>query len=150
LEGHDCNLVLLTFVREKSGLVLRLLIEKKDSDPALGSGVDLKLCSSVSRKLDAALEADDFIGKAFFLEVSSPGIERPLTCEDDFKRFAGREVRIKTSKALDGKKKFQGLLLGVNSSSIKISLAKEKEIDIPFELVGKANLVFDPKRSKRK
>lgn len=151
VKRHGCDLVTLTFIREKPGWVLRLMVEKSGSDPAVGSGVDLQLCSSISRELGELIETQNLIDKAFVLEVSSPGIERPLTCEADFVRFANRVAKIKTRQAVDGKKKFQGKLLGADSSMVRVELnGGKKVVEIPHDLIAKANLVFDPSMLKTK
>ena len=89
LDRMDLTLVQGTFCRERSGKVLRLLIERRDATPEKGSGVDLGLCASVSQEIGTQLDATDAIEEAYTLEVSSPGIERPLVRNSDFVRFRG-------------------------------------------------------------
>lgn len=149
VERYGCDLVQLSFAREKPGWVLRVLIEKAGSDPATGSGVDHQMCSGVSRELGDLIESEDLIDKAFVLEVSSPGIERPLEKVEDFQKFANREARIKTKHVIDGRKRFQGKLLGADSSCVRIAMNSGKKIvEIPHESIAKANLVFDTKLVK--
>ncbi len=148
LERHACELVHATLRVERGGLVLRLLVEKSGSDPDSGSGVDHRLLSSVSRDLGARLEVEEAIERAYTLEVSSPGVERPLTKDQDFVRFAGRPARVKTREPIDGRRAFQGVLEGIEGTEVIVSCEKNR-YRIPRGLIKKANLVFDPKRSNR-
>lgn len=148
LERHACELVDSTMRVERGGLVLRLFIEKCGADPDSGSGVDHRLLSSVSRELGGALEVEDIIERAYTLEVSSPGIERPLVKEQDFIRFSGRPVRIKTREPIDGRRAFTGVLEGIEGADVTVGCEKNR-YRIPMRLIKKANLVFDPKRSNR-
>lgn len=143
LERFGCGLVLGTFRREKGGRVLRLLIERIDADVDRGSGVDVKLCSSVSRDVGAALDVEDVIDGNYTLEVSSPGIERPLVQPSDFDRFKGRLATVQTRKAMEGRRRFKGTLSGLRQGAILITVAKGEEVAIPWENVKKANLVFE-------
>jgi ribosome maturation factor RimP len=141
---YDCEIVQLTFAREKPGWVLRLLVEKKDSDPFVGSGIDHGICSGISRELGELLEGDEVIDRHFVLEVSSPGIERPLTCLEDYRRFCGRRVKLRTSDAVDGKKKFIGKLEDVRDDVVFLKTdAGKKMVGIDYNLIARANLVFD-------
>jgi ribosome maturation factor RimP len=147
VKSSGFDLVLLSFEREKSGLVLRLLIEKSGCDPLVDSGVDLKSCSAISRQFGELLEAGDLIDKQYTLEVSSPGIERPLTCPQDFVRFSGRKVKIRTRAPIDGKKRFTGILEKADETIVRVKLDPgSKTVDIPMELITRANLVYIPKR----
>lgn len=148
---YDCEIVQLLFVREKSGWVLRLLIEKSGSDPFAGSGIDHRICSGISRELGELLEGDEVIDKHFILEVSSPGIERPLTGIEDFRRFEKRRVKIKTSSVVAGKKKFVGTIDKVGDDVVFLTTdSGKKEVQIAYDQIAKANLVFDTKSLKKK
>ncbi|MBN2343957.1 MAG: ribosome maturation factor RimP [Deltaproteobacteria bacterium] len=149
----DCDIVQLMFVREKPGWVLRLLIEKSGSDPFVGSGIDHSICSGISRELGELLEGDEVIDKHFVLEVSSPGIERPLTTLDDYRRFVKRRVKVKTNTPVNGKKKFTGLIDGVDGEVVRLKTDHGKtlvDVDIAFEKIAKANLIFDSKMLEKK
>ena len=150
VERHGCDLVQLTLRNEKQGRVLRLLIEKKGSDPFTGCGVDHAVCASISRDLSDALEVEGPIDGAFTLEVSSPGIERPLVSPEDYTRFAGRPVTIKTSRAHEGRKRFKGTLEGSKDGMVTLRLEGGGNAKVPFDLISKANLVFDPKAIETK
>lgn len=150
LERYGCDLVLGTFQTEQSGWVLRLLIERKGADPDAGAGVDLKLCSSVSRDLSAELDVEETIDRPYTLEVSSPGVERPLVRREDYERFSGREIKLKTVRAVEGRRTFRGLLGGVSNGAVRLSGADGGTIEVPLKLVEKANLVFEPKGFRSK
>ncbi|MBN2528373.1 MAG: ribosome maturation factor RimP [Deltaproteobacteria bacterium] len=142
---YDCEIVQLTFVREKPGWVLRLLVEKSGSDPFVSSGIDHEICSGISREFGELLEVGEVIDKHFVLEVSSPGIERPLTCLDDFRRFLSRRVKLKTRDAIDGKNKFTGTIQEVRHEVVflKTDAGKKTVVEINYDLITRANLVFD-------
>jgi ribosome maturation factor RimP len=146
LERHGCELVLATLRREGAGLTLRLLVEKRGSDPAVGSGVDHRLLASASRDLSAALDAADVIASAYNLEVSSPGVERPLVKTGDFVRFRGREVSISTRKPVNGHRRLRGVLGPVSGDELSIELEDGAVARVARGDVVRANLVFDPDR----
>jgi ribosome maturation factor RimP len=148
LDRYETDLVLGTFRREKSGQVLRLLIERRGSDPATGSGVDVFLCAAVSRDVGAALDVEETFLDAYTLEVSSAGIERPLVRLEDFERFAGRKATIKTRRAIEGRKKLTGVLDDPRGEEIVITLGGGKSISVPYEAVAKAHLVFEMNKGR--
>lgn len=144
---HGYSLVLASFVREQPGWVLRVLVEKIGSDPMTGSGVDHAVCARISHQLGDLIEAENLIDKAFVLEVSSPGIERPLVTPADYERFKGREARFKLRDAVDNRRKVQGVILDANAERVRIESGKSKTVvELPFAIIQKANLVFNPPR----
>lgn len=148
---YGCDIVQLAFVRENSGWILRLLIEKPDSDPLVSSGVDHDICSGISREFGELLEGDEVIDKHFILEVSSPGIERPLTKIEDFGRFIDRQVKIKMRSSVDGKRKMTGVIVGAENGVVNLKLdGGKKNIQVRYEQIAKANLVFDVRTLKKK
>lgn len=107
-------------------------------------GVDHELCANVSRAVSDALDKLDFIEPAYNLEVSSPGLERPLTRPADFQRFAGEPVAVKLFAPRDGKKEFAGTLLGYAAGEgVKLKLDKSGE-EVSFDMadIARAHLVF--------
>ena len=126
------ELVEVQFRREQSGWVLRLIIDKQD-------GVSLDDCVAVSREVGQLLDIDDFIEQSYNLEVSSPGLERPLKSMADFQRFMGRKARIKTIEPIDGEQVFIGRISQVEGESIVLVVGR-KEKTIPFSQVAKARL----------
>src|SRR5258708_2117053 len=103
-------------------------------------GVSLEDCSAVSRMIEAALDAGDFIPHAYTLEVSSPGLERGLFSLKDFERFAGHKVKVKTSLDVGGRKSFGGKIVGIEDGEIVLEDRTQGTIRIPYEVVSKSNL----------
>ena len=143
LDRHSCDLVQATLRQEQQGRVLRLMVEKRGSDPLEGSGVNHALCASISRDMGTLLEAEDFMGDEFVLEVSSPGIERPLIDPVDFERFKGHKAMIKTRQTIDRAKRFTGVISDADQNRVCVELTNGTKTEIPFESITKANLVFD-------
>ena len=100
------ELVEVQFRRESHGWVLRIFIDKE-------GGVTIDDCTVVSRDISTWLDVEDLIEHAFHLEVSSPGLERPLKKMEDFKRFAGRKVRVKIKEPREERRVFTGILASV-------------------------------------
>jgi ribosome maturation factor RimP len=141
----DCAVVQLTFVREKPGWVLRILVEKNGSDPMIGSGVDLEVCSTISHRVGDIIETDGLIEKAHVLEVSSPGVERPLIRPADFIRFSGRTARFKLREPIQNRKRLQAEILNCDEERVRVLFGKNRAVlEIPYNMIAKANLVFDP------
>ena len=130
-EGYE--LVLVEFQAEARGKILRLYLDK-------AGGFGLEDCVYVSRQLsdlfDVALED---VGP-YQLEVSSPGIDRPLGKESDFNRFKGEKAKIKTRRPVAGRKNFTGVLLGIKDGVVHMSI-DEDSVAIPYNQIQKARLV---------
>jgi len=103
LPSMDLELVEIQYRQEGEGWVLRLFLDGPD-------GISIDKCSKVSRELSFFLDVEDLIPHAFNLEVSSPGLERPLRSMADFKRFVGKKARIKLRHPIEGQKVFIGLI----------------------------------------
>lgn len=135
------ELVDLEFKREGRTWALRLFIDKP-------GGVTLDDCAEVSREVSAILEVEDPIASAYRLEVSSPGIDRPLKTAADFERFAGQPVKLKTRSLLDPddrghrRKTFAGELLGLDDGMVRLRQSDRRggDIAIALEEIDKANL----------
>lgn len=127
------ELVEVEFRREAPGWVLRLYIDRP-------GGVTLDDCQRVSEELGDHLDVADVIDHPYHLEVSSPGLDRPLTREADFLRFAGREARIGTREAVDGRKSFRGRLAGLEADRVLLDLPEGARVAIPRDLILKARL----------
>ncbi len=135
VEGTELELVDVEYVKEPSGWILRVFIDKPE-------GVDLEDCRQVSEALDQRLDEADPIPGPYFLEVSSPGLERPLKKRSDFERFAGRKVKIRTYSAFNGRKRFEAVLAGLQGDNVVLEWEGET-IEIPLELIAKANLALE-------
>ncbi|ANI77055.1 MULTISPECIES: ribosome maturation protein RimP [Sphingobium] len=99
-------------------------------------------CATISRRLSDVLDEADPIEEAYRLEVSSPGIDRPLTRLHDFMEWAGHEAKIATTETVAGRKSFRGLLNGVEGEEIQFKDNKAGDVMIPFATVGEAKLVL--------
>ena len=132
LEELGLELVEVQFRREQSGWVLRLIIDKQ-------GGVNLEDCTAVSRELSQLLDIEDFIDQAYNLEVSSPGLDRPLKSMADFQRFTGRKAKIKTIEPIAGEHVFIGKIQQTEGESIVLEV-RRREVVIPFSQVAKARL----------
>lgn len=135
------ELVDLEYKREGKYMVLRLFVDKD-------GGVTLDDCSEVSRELSAVLDVEDVIGGNYHLEVSSPGVERPLKKEEDYRRFTGRLVKVRTFEmcpddAGNLRKTFLGELLGLDGDVVRLKLKEGQTAGIPLHKVAKANLEFE-------
>ncbi|MBV7503732.1 ribosome maturation factor RimP [Bacillus sp. sid0103] len=130
------ELVEIEYVKEGKSWFLRVYIDKDN-------GVDIEDCGLVSEKLSEKLDELDPIPHNYFLEVSSPGAERPLKKDKDFQKAIGKNVFIKTYEPIDGEKSFEGTLLEFDGQQIKIEMkikTRKKTIEIPYEKVANARL----------
>ena len=132
LEDLGLELFDVQYRREQSGWVLRLVIDRPE-------GVTLDDCVAASREIGQILDIEDFIEQKYNLEVSSPGLDRPLRTLDDFQRFAGRRAKIKTSEPVDGERVFTGKIRRVEEDMIILE-ADRREVAVPSALVAKARL----------
>jgi ribosome maturation factor RimP len=135
--SEDLNLIEVEFLKEGSDWILRIFLENKNGD------LTIEECEKVSRALSMILDEEDPIDKSYILEVSSPGIERPLKTEEDFERFQGELVAVKTFKKINGEKEFIGTLKKFEEEKITLILKNDDEITIDYSLVARANLTFE-------
>lgn len=125
----------LVRVAMSRGGTLQIMIEPSD-----GRSMDVEACATLSRALSAVLDVEDPIAGAYTLEVSSPGIDRPLTREKDFTRWAGHVARVETAEPIDGRRRFKGTLLGLEAGAVRLRLDDGKEVPLPLSAVTKAKL----------
>lgn len=104
------------------------------------TGVQVGDCSAVSHQLSGLLDVEDPIPGNYHLEVSSPGLDRPLFTPGHFDRFKGSLVRIQLLRPLDGRRRFKARLLGLEGDQVKL-LDGETQFDVPFESIDRARLV---------
>ncbi len=136
LEFAGMELVHLEMKREPGGWFLRLFIDKE-------GGVTVDDCSRVSRQLSVQLDLEDPIPQRYTLEVSSPGLDRPLYSDRDYARFAGRRIRLSTFAPVEGRRHFVGRLVGLAEGVVRLALEDEREIAIPRDKVAKARLEIE-------
>ena len=134
--GYDIVRIALTGGRSRSAL--QIMIEPLDE-----RGLTVDDCASVSRAVSALLEETDPIGGPYSLEVTSPGIDRPLTRPADFDRFAGLEARLETDRPIDGRKRFRGRLLGREGDSVRLALPEGGEVALAMADIRRAKLVLN-------
>lgn len=124
--------------------VLRIRVDRPDAEP--GQGVTLDDCAAVSRDLESMLDARENLGDNYVLEVSSPGVERPLVKPRDFERFAGHEVAVIGQAPLAGRsRRLEGELLGYaadEGEAVRLRLGDGNVVDIPRDEVARAHLIF--------
>jgi ribosome maturation factor RimP len=142
LEHEAMELVDVAYRRESYGWVLRVLIDKD-------GGATIDDCNHISHQLSDILDVKDVIYCSYKLEVSSPGLNRPLRKEKDFKRFIGETVRLKTCTSIENRKNFKGRLINYKDASIFLDIDGQ-HFTIPHSVVEKANLEYDFKREKHK
>ncbi len=123
----------IQFRREGHGWILRVFIDSVN-------GVELEHCSKVSRELSYYLDVEDLIDHAYHLEVSSPGLERPLRSVDDFCRFVGRNARVKLSESREGQKIFEGVIEKVHANKITMRMTDKSLVHFSYEETNKARL----------
>lgn len=139
------ELVLVRHQRDRDGDVLRVLIEHPRAEelPVGTGGVTLEDCTRVSRALSEVLDAQpEIVEGTYRLEVSSPGIERPLVKRVDFERFAGREACVRASGAAHGdRRQVTGTLVGLENDDVVLLDQRGEKTNIPFDSISRANLV---------
>lgn len=108
-------------------------------------GISLDDCERFSRRFSVLLDVEDWIPFSYTLEVSSPGINRPLVRESDFERYCGKDVRVRTRTPVDGQKNFKGAIANVTDGRIEIQIAPDRTVSIAFKEIEKANLIGDLK-----
>jgi ribosome maturation factor RimP len=113
--------------------LLRIYIDSED-------GITLEDCERVSHQVSGILDVEDAIQGHYSLEVSSPGLDRPLFTLDHFKRFIGKQAKIKLAAPIDGRRKFNGVILNVGDDKVVLEMDAE-EFELPFNAIEKANLV---------
>ena len=143
-EELGLELVDVEYQREGRGWVLRIYLDKD-------GGITLDDCAVASREISTLLDVEDLVPNAFNLEVSSPGIERPLKKLADFERFQGQTAKIKTCRSCDpdgrgqNRRTFIGTLAGVRDGQVLLMQTDKKGGEVAFDLrdIEKANLVFE-------
>ena len=125
----------IQFRTEAHGWVLRVFIDSAE-------GVSLDHCSAVSRELGQYLDVEDIIDHAYNLEVSSPGLERPLKSITEFSKYTGKKARVKLHNAIDGVKTFEGVIGDVGEKEINLTLADGSSMQFTYDMFSKARLAI--------
>ena len=137
----------ISFRRESRGLVLRIFLDKPTAPAHPGragaapaDGVTIEDCRAVSEEVGTILDVEDVIGGTYLLEVSSPGLDRPLRHAGDYRRFAGCLAKIVVSEAVDGQKYVRGRLQGMEGDDVLVADAKGKTRRVPLTIIVRAQL----------
>jgi ribosome maturation factor RimP len=138
--SHGLDLFDVRFRREASGMVLRVQIDRPGPAASAEDSVSVEDCAAVSRDLSAVLDVEDIVSAAYTLEVSSPGLDRPLRSADDYRRFAGRRAKLVMREAVDGQTFFKGRLGGVEDGRVVIDAEDRRRHLVPIGIITRANL----------
>jgi ribosome maturation factor RimP len=122
---------------------LQVMAERLDDLP-----ITLDDCTQISRSVSSLLDVADPISGGYALEISSPGIDRPLVCKEDYDRFSGCEAKIELAVPLDGRRRFRGRLLGTSEGAVRL-LTEAGEERLPLDTVARAKLVLTDDRIAR-
>jgi ribosome maturation factor RimP len=115
---------------------LQVMAERRD-----GAAMTVDDCETISRALSAKLDVEDPIASSYVLEVSSPGIDRPLVRPKDYQRFAGHLAKIETQQPLAGRRRFTGKILEADAARVRVAV-EDGEVDIPLADIARAKLVL--------
>ena len=137
------DLVRIQLSGKPGDMTLQVMAE----DPATGQ-LTLEECAAISRALDLPLEEADPIASEYALEVSSPGIDRPLTRRSDWEKWRDHEVRLKLDPPVDGRARAHGVIAGLNGDRITIEVKSVGAVELPFAAIASAKLVLTPKLLK--
>ena len=136
LKDMQLELIDVEFDKEGKNWFLRVFVDKD-------GGVDIEECGQVSEKLSEKLDAEDPVTFPYFLEVSSPGAERPLKKKDDFINNLNKTIYVKLYEPINGEKEFQGVLKSLENDLVVLEVlvkTRKKQIEIPYEKIAKAHL----------
>ncbi|WP_168122215.1 ribosome maturation factor RimP [Paenibacillus sp. HB172176] len=134
LNENGFELVDIEYIKEGSNWFLRLFVDKD-------GGIDIDECGRISEYVSEQLDKNDPITGAYFLEVSSPGAERPLKKAEDVRKAIGKHVFITTYEPISGSKEFEGMLTAFDGENASVRIGK-KEVEIPYEKVASARLAI--------
>ncbi|ENH96551.1 hypothetical protein J416_10296 [Gracilibacillus halophilus YIM-C55.5] len=139
LDEMNLELVDITYEKEGPNWFLRIYIDKE-------GGVDIEECGQVSEKLSEKLDEVDPVSNAYFLEVSSPGVERPLKKRKDYQEHIGKNIFVKLYEPIDGEKEYTGELTNFQNDTVTITYrikTRQHQVEIPFQKIAKAHLAVD-------
>jgi len=139
-ESYGLEIFDVQFRREAPGMILRVQIDRPGPAARAEDSVSVEDCARVSRDMSAILDVEDMVPTAYTLEVSSPGLDRPLRRADDYSRFAGRRAKIVMRERVDGQGFFKGRLGGVEGSDVLIEGDDRRTHRVPLHLITRANL----------
>lgn len=135
-DEFNLELVDVEYKKEGQNWYLRIYIDKEE-------GIGLNDCEMVSGKISDILDEKDPISDSYFLEVSSPGLDRPLKNEKDFKRYIDREIEVSLYQPLNNTKYYKGINKGLKEESLSILLEDHHLLELPMKLVASVKLYFE-------
>jgi ribosome maturation factor RimP len=138
--SYGLELFDVQFRREASGMVLRIQIDRAGPSATAEDSVSVEDCAHVSRDLSAIFDVDDVVPTAYVLEVSSPGLDRPLRNAGDYERFAGRRAKLVMREKIDGQGYFKGQLGGFEDGHVLIEGEDKRTHRVPLDLITRAHL----------
>jgi ribosome maturation factor RimP len=138
--AYGLELFDVTYGREGGGFVLRVVLDRPGPSATAEDSVSLEHCQKVSEELSAALDVDDVVPDTYTLEVSSPGLDRPLRSRDDYQRFAGRLAKIVTAEPIARQTAFAGHLRGVDGDDVLFESQGGRLVRLPLGLIRRARL----------
>jgi len=130
------EVVLVEIKNEGGRIIVRVYIDKP-------RGVTLEDCEQFSRRFSTTMDVEDFVHSAYVLEVSSPGVNRPLVKEADFKKYTGENARIRSRLPINGQRNFKGRIVNVTEGRVTFESAPDKQVVIACADIEKANLIAD-------
>jgi ribosome maturation factor RimP len=138
--SYELEIFDVQFRRESSGMVLRVRLDRPGPSAVPEDSVSVDDCARVSRDLSALLDVEDIVPTAYTLEVSSPGLDRPLRHLKDYRRFEGRRAKLVMREAVDGQTFFKGVLGGVEDTDVLIEGDDGRRHRVPYGIITRANL----------
>jgi ribosome maturation factor RimP len=139
-DSYGLDIFDVQFRREGPGMVLRIQLDRPGAAATPEECVSVGDCAHVSRDVSAILDVEDIVPTAYTLEVSSPGLDRPLRTADDYQRFAGRRAKLVMREAVDGQMFFKGRLGGVDGGHALIETDDGRRHRVPLVVITRANL----------
>jgi ribosome maturation factor RimP len=136
LEAMGYRLVRVSVTGGRRAVVLQVMAERIDEKP-----MSVDDCTEVTHTVSALLDVADPIETAYVLEVSSPGIDRPLVRREDYQRFRGHEAKLELAAPIDGRRRFRGKLLGIEADRVRLNLGTEV-VELPLASIQRAKLVL--------
>jgi ribosome maturation factor RimP len=138
--SYELEIFDVQYRREAGGMVLRVLLDRPGPSATPEDSVSVDECARVSRDLSAMLDVEDIVPTAYTLEVSSPGLDRPLRHIGDYRRFSGRRAKLVMREAIDGQRFFKGTLGGIEGTDVLIDGDDGRRHRVPIAIITRANL----------
>jgi len=135
LRQNGAELIDIVYRREQPGMVLRLLVDT-------AGGITIDECEAINNYLSEALDSENVIEEHYTLEVSSPGLDRPIKTDRDFERVMGREITVNTFEPIDGKKEIEGKLIGMNKDEVVLESDGASNV-VPRQKIAMARLKLE-------